>query len=139
MLVVCGNTASHSAWQTICAPAPRTRRRSPPPFRAVFGLWADRFYTLRNHIIHGERVPLSEYRFRGAQHHVFAAAQIFGVAVKRLINESLKARGKPAVFDDRLRWVTGDADNEVEERYEGFQLVPDFELYAERYVGMFTT
>jgi hypothetical protein len=57
--------------------------------------WADRFYTLRNHIIHGESINDKSFIFFG-QAHYHLALWFFLVMTKRIINESLK---EPLFFD----------------------------------------
>ena len=59
-----------------------SRGKLKPDTRTQKGIWADRFFTLRNHMIHGERVADQEYRYRGVQHHVHAAAIFFVQLVK---------------------------------------------------------
>ena len=51
-------------------------------------IWADRFYTLRNHIIHGENIRKSEFSYR-KQPHFQIGLWFFLIAVKRIINEAL--------------------------------------------------
>jgi succinate dehydrogenase flavin-adding protein (antitoxin of CptAB toxin-antitoxin module) len=65
-------------------------------------IWADKFYTLRNHIIHGEKVKRSEFAFLGKQAHLDIAPQFFILLVKELVNEKLKTRQK--YFLDDIKW-----------------------------------
>jgi hypothetical protein len=58
-------------------------------------MWADRFYTLRNHIIHGENIPHKSYFFYGQPHH-HLGLWFFLVSVKKIINESM---GKTIFYD----------------------------------------
>ncbi len=51
-------------------------------------MWADRFYTLRNHIIHGETVADKEFLFYSQSHHVLAL-WFFIISLKQLINEKI--------------------------------------------------
>jgi len=51
-------------------------------------MWADRFYTLRNHIIHGESVAERGFWFYGQPHYQLGL-WFFLVSIKRMINESL--------------------------------------------------
>jgi hypothetical protein len=88
--------------------------------RTVKGIWADRLYTLRNHIIHGNVVRESEYVFRG-QSHIVAAPVVFVGAVRRVIDAARKKRGKNRVFLDDLRWARW--KDEIEsppKQYRGF-------------------
>jgi uncharacterized protein YraI len=77
-----------------------------PETRTIKAMWAaDRFYTLRNHIIHGNKVRASEYRFRGKQHHLAIAPRFFVQCIKQLIDELLSTKGRDQVFTDRLHWT----------------------------------
>lgn len=58
-------------------------------------MWADRFYVLRNHIIHGESIPDKRFSFY-TQLHWDLALWFFLVSVKQIINESI---GKQIFFD----------------------------------------
>lgn len=58
-------------------------------------IWADRFYTLRNHIIHGQNIHRSEFYFL-SQPHFKIGLWFFLIAVKQIINEAL---GKEYFYD----------------------------------------
>lgn len=58
-------------------------------------MWADRFYVLRNHIIHGDNICDKAYFFYG-QLHWDIALWFFLVSVKQIINESM---GKKIFYD----------------------------------------
>lgn len=51
-------------------------------------MWADRFYVLRNHIIHGEIIRARDYSFK-SQLHWDLGLWFFLVSVKKVINEAL--------------------------------------------------
>ncbi|MEW6715315.1 MAG: hypothetical protein AB1306_09540 [Nitrospirota bacterium] len=72
----------------------------PPRTRHV--MWADRFYTLRNHIIHGNKITAKEFFFAG-QPHYHLALWFFLVTAKKIINETL---GRP-IFNDTIRYEDG--------------------------------
>lgn len=72
------------------------------PRRTRHVMWADRFYTLRNHIIHGNKITAKEFIFAG-QPHYHLALWFFLVAAKKIINETL---GKP-IFNDTIRYEDG--------------------------------
>jgi nicotinamide mononucleotide adenylyltransferase len=76
------------------------KRESEKGSRHVF--WADRFYTLRNHIIHGEAIRRTELSFYN-QTHCQIALWFFLIAVKQLINEAF---GKKC-FYDYIKYETG--------------------------------
>ena len=58
---------------------------------SIHEIWADRFYTLRNHIIHGEKINNKELKFK-SQPHFYIALLFFIVAIKQLINEKLNSK-----------------------------------------------
>ena len=68
--------------------------------------WADRFYHLRNHIIHGNEVPPTEFLF-GSQRHIDITTMFFVLLVEKLLNERLREQ----IFYDKIMWDTfKDAD-----------------------------
>lgn len=91
--------------------------------RTVFGLWADRFYQLRNHIVHGERLRRSEYVFRGSQHHVLIAAHVFVACIKALVNDAHAERGCKRPHSDRVFWRKTEEGEEVS---KGFRTEVDW-------------
>ena len=62
-------------------------------------MWADKFYTLRNHIIHGRKIKATEFQFL-SQKHWDLGLMFFLVSVKQLIN---KALGKK-IFYDKIKF-----------------------------------
>jgi len=66
-------------------------------------MWADRFYTLRNHIIHGERLRITAFLFYGQPHHSQLGLWFFIVSIKNMINDSL---GKK-IFYDTIKCKSG--------------------------------
>lgn len=76
-------------------------------------IWADAYYTLRNHIIHGDRVDVEDFIFKGKQRHLDIGVLFFMLLVKKLVNEK---RGRK-IFYDEIEWrKTIDGDDV----YEGF-------------------
>lgn len=75
-------------------------------FRKVSGsrqmMWADRFYLLRNHIIHGGKISNEEYFFY-KDSHWHLALLFFIVAVKQLINKELNE----IIFRDVIKYKSG--------------------------------
>lgn len=53
------------------------------------GYWADQFYTLRNHIIHGVTPAPGEFVFKNSQRHLDIALLFFVLSVKKQIEKSL--------------------------------------------------
>jgi hypothetical protein len=74
--------------------------------RSQKGIWADRFYSLRNRIIHGDNVPRSAYHYKG-QHHVWIAPVFFVFCVERLITEAMASKRAAPSFFDRIDWARG--------------------------------
>jgi len=72
---------------------PGKRRKSEKGSRHV--MWADRFYTLRNHIVHGESIHKTRFYFYGQPHYQIGL-WFFLVAIKQKINEAL---GKKHFYD----------------------------------------
>lgn len=54
----------------------------------IHQIWADRFYTLRNHIIHGDNIKSKDYNYKN-QGHISLAIMFYVIALKRLLNELL--------------------------------------------------
>ena len=65
-------------------------------------MWADRFYTLRNHIIHGEQLRNSEFSFFG-QPHYHLGVLFFIASVKKILNDTLGNN----IFHDTIRYKSG--------------------------------
>lgn len=96
--------------------------------RTEKGIWADRFYTLRNHIIHGHKVRSCEYLFRGKQHHLLIVPVFFVHTLRHLIETALAGHGEPVKFHSRITWHKPQPepdDPEDEEKGIGFRVVTD--------------
>lgn len=100
-----------------------TRHGRRTESRTRIGIWADRFYTLRNHLIHGNGVPKGEYEFGRAQHHLVIAPMVFALSIKALIDESRRVRKQQPVFSQRLLWTGRAVQGDDTKR--GFHLEPD--------------
>ncbi len=94
--------------------------------RSLKVMWADRFYTLRNHIIHGQEVNRREFRFLRRQHHLLIAPVMFTFAVKRLIDAANAKAGKPRRFFERIDWAEIEKGDEYELPRIGFRINTDF-------------
>jgi hypothetical protein len=70
--------------------------------RTIKGIWADRFYTLRNHIIHGRKIPKERYVFKKNQRHTDIALLFFIFLVKQQIEKSLRRK----IFMHLITWET---------------------------------
>jgi hypothetical protein len=78
--------------------------------------WTDKFYTLRNHIIHGNVVPIDDFRFERKQRHIDISLLFFILIIKKLINEKLS---KP-YYLDTIDWKK--TDYAIDDQY-GFEFV----------------
>lgn len=78
--------------------------------------WADKFYTLRNHIIHGNIVPIEDFYFERKQRHIDISLLFFILIIKKLINEKLP---KPYYFDS-IDWKK--TEYAIDDQY-GFEFV----------------
>ena len=65
-------------------------------------MWADRFYTLRNHIIHGDQLKDNDFFFFGQPHHQLGL-WFFIASVKNMTNSSLGNR----IFYDTIQCDSG--------------------------------
>jgi hypothetical protein len=63
--------------------------------------WADRFYTLRSHIIHGNEIPSTEFLF-ASQRHIDIATMFFVLLIEKLLNERFGEK----IFYDKIMWNT---------------------------------
>jgi hypothetical protein len=89
--------------------------RKAPEIEPLKVIWADKFYTLRNHIIHGENVSMQEFVFQRRQGHLVIAVLFFVLLVKELINEKLRRKGK--YFLDNITWTKYHNGHEVKEGF----------------------
>lgn len=96
------------------------------------GIWADSFYTLRNHIIHGVFPSDKEFFFRGKQNHILIALLFFIFFVKKQINKSLQRE----IFTDEIIWKKWYDDlfsqNREEFVYEPVSLRKIFDRYLRK-------
>lgn len=74
--------------------------------------WADKFYTLRNHIVHGDIVQLKDFLFH-KQRHSDVALLFFVLLVKKLINERIRRK----IFFDEISWEPKET---MEKKYSQF-------------------
>jgi len=78
-------------------------------------MWADKFYTLRNKIIHGERLKRTDFVFCGKQRHFEIATLFFVLGIKKIIGSTSTI---PDTTDE-IMWEKYHDDN-GEQDYEGF-------------------
>lgn len=94
--------------------------------RSLKYIWADAFYTLRNRIIHGNRVEASEYLFRRRQSHFICANIFFVQSIKYVISKRMRKK----MFYDSVKW---DRWDDGMAHYQGFAYDDGyfFEAYIE--------
>lgn len=81
-------------------------------------IWADRFFTLRNHITHGLVPKESEYYFGKWQRHFDIALYFFIFCLKRKIEEGLNTE----IFGDDIVWKKWTDDLQIPPKtYIGFE------------------
>lgn len=81
-------------------------------------MWADRFFTLRNHITHGLVPKEKEYLFGTWQRHFDISLYFFIFCLKRTIDITLKTE----IFDDDIVWKTWEDELQVGPiKYTGFK------------------
>lgn len=68
--------------------------------RSRKAIWADSYYTLRNHIIHGDKVRTEDLVFKRTQRHLDIAVLFFVLLVKMLVNEKFRKK----IFYDEVTW-----------------------------------
>jgi hypothetical protein len=95
------------------------RGKKKKELRTIKGIWADKFYTLRNHIIHGLKIPNDQYIFRKNQTHTDIALLFFLLLIKAQINKSLKK----GAFSQRIDWEKF-ADKNIEKVIHIFKYYP---------------
>lgn len=71
--------------------------------------WADRFYSLRNGLAHGDRVPTTEYVFRGAQHHLLISPQVFLACIRALLIATRPRKQVRRALAYRVEWKRPEA------------------------------
>jgi hypothetical protein len=80
----------------------RIGKKKQKESRTIKGIWADRFYTLRNHIIHGLKIPKEQYVFKKNQRHTDIALLFFIFLVKQQIEKGLRRK----IFMHLITWET---------------------------------
>jgi hypothetical protein len=75
--------------------------------------WADRFYALRNKIIHGDSLEPDDYQFESKHPHFLIGMLFFLLSMKKLLNTEFTTR----IFHDHILWNAG---SESDDSYAGF-------------------
>lgn len=87
-------------------------------------MWADKFYTLRNKIIHGKHINASEYTFRGKQDHFDIAIIFFIFGLKKIM--ASKPRMPNTI--DEVHWKIPQQRDDDWPVYEGF-IYEDLDIF----------
>ena len=83
--------------------------------RSLKGIWADKFYTLRNHIVHGHTPQYDEFVFRGKQSHIDITLLFFIVCIQEIIQKSLRRLFKDEYEIIWRKWHNDNFDRDMEE------------------------
>src|SRR3989344_1102635 len=83
--------------------------------RTLKGIWADRFYTLRNHIIHGLTPPPDDFIFQNRQSNTDIALLFLIVCMEKIIQSSLKISFK---HEHEIQWKKWHDENFIQDREE---------------------
>lgn len=65
--------------------------------------WADQFYTLRNHIIHGDVIGATNFAFDGKQRHIDITPMFFILGLKKELNRAFRIEK----YFDQIVWKGG--------------------------------
>ncbi len=77
----------------------RSGGRKEPETEMKIVMWADKFYTLRNRIIHGDNIKSQDYLFND-QRHWDISLWVYLLLIKKIINEGLGRE----IFYDEVLW-----------------------------------
>jgi hypothetical protein len=81
--------------------------------RTIKGIWADKYYALRNHIVHGDEIHRRKFMFCGARHFDIAT-MFFVLLIKKLINEKLSRK----IFYDEIVWNPAEVNGIMKKGFE---------------------
>jgi len=97
--------------------SPRSSMRSEWETGGIQVLWAEKFYLLRNKIIHGDTLTSDDFDFRHVQRHVDIAVLFFILGIKKV------AEGKSGIkyTHDKIIWKNASPETDMQEEVlEGF-------------------
>lgn len=104
------------------------RPRSPKGFvwevDDISVMWVDKFYSLRNKIIHGSQLKDEDFIFRGKQDHFDIALIFFIFGFKKIM--SSKSQIKDTI--DEVHWKTPEQRDDDWPVYEGF-VYDDYDMF----------
>jgi hypothetical protein len=81
--------------------------------RTIKAMWANKFYSLRNDIIHGKKIKEQNFIFLNAQRHTDTAVLFFIISIKKMLNNYF---GKK-IFWDEIKWGNNES---FDTKYTGF-------------------
>ena len=61
-------------------------------------MWADRFFSLRNHIIHGDKVNIKKFKFKNIQAHFHITPIFFIAFIHQLINTAISTKEEKVFY-----------------------------------------
>jgi len=84
--------------------SPRNATKSEIEKGTVKVIWAEKFFLLRNRIIHGDKVPNTQYTFKNTQHHLMISTMFYVFLIKYKIAKVIKT--KIDTFQQSIIWGT---------------------------------
>lgn len=89
-------------------------------------MWVDKFYSLRNKIIHGSQMKNSDYTFRGKQEHFDIALIFFVFGFKKIMSSKPQIK----VTIDKVHWEIPLQRDDDWPTYEGF-VYEDYDMFRD--------
>ena len=90
----------HSEWET----------------ESIQVMWADKFYSLRNKIIHGSKLSDDDFVFKGVHRHVDIAILFFVLGIRKVAGQTSGI----SPTHDEIIWEKGEVEDEGMEVFDGF-------------------
>lgn len=106
----------------------KPRNSSNKEYLTINQLWAEKFYLLRNKIIHGNSPSKKEFIFKNKQRHIEIALLFFILGVKKQLEKSIRK----SFCDNEIIWKKWE-DKTFNQKREEFVL----EFYPERLLKKF--
>lgn len=88
-------------------------KNGPRQRRTIQAMWANKFYSLRNKIIHGGKLKSSDYIFLNVHRHSDISFLMFVLVIQKILNKALNKK----IFWNYLTWETY---TPIDESYTGF-------------------
>lgn len=92
-------------------------------------IWADKFYSLRNNIIHGNNILSNDFVFKNYQSHLEISCLFFIFLLKKQIEKNL---GSSRDYDYEIRWDKWMEDFPVAREMQGFMFLKSYKKLFKR-------